>query len=158
MAPGAVILPATFARRITLIPAHSWHSRRRVPHWRAMQSRRWIGWSKRIRRWLSTHRLMQVDLGIVLQQRSNRDRVVGHLPRVVFPNAGLSHRTLLGCVITGRQEIVRRSIQRIGIAEIGSSFGDTQVRTRTGHVTLLVIRLQPVLPEGTAEFRFDANL
>jgi hypothetical protein len=152
VAPGAVILPATIARRITLIPAHSWHSRRRVPHWRAMQSRRWIGRGERICRWLSTHRLMQVDLRIVLQQRSNRDRIVGHFAGVVFPNAGLSHRTLLSCVVARRKEIVGRSVQRIGIAEIGSSFGDTQVRTRTGHVTLLVIRLQPVWSEGATEF------
>lgn len=49
---------------------------------------------------------MQVSFRVVLQQRSDRNRIVAHLARVVFPDTGFPERALLTGVIGRIKEIV----------------------------------------------------
>lgn len=85
---------------------HPGHVRRRISRRRTVHPGWRVGRGERIRRWLSTHRLMQVSFRVVLQQRSDRNRIVAHLARVVFPDTGFPERALLTGVIGRIKEIV----------------------------------------------------
>ena len=55
---------------------------------------------------MSTDRLMQVDLGVVFQQRLHRDRIISHSAGIVFPNARFPDRALLTSVVGRIEKIV----------------------------------------------------